>query len=91
MWRVGQEELTAPYVERYFAELPDAVDHFSGWLLADVAEAFFPITALEEGTLARAHALVELDGLDLSLRRKVVDMTDELTRRIAIRRAYAGS
>ena len=91
MWRAGHEHLTAPYVDRYFAELPGTVDTFSGWLLADVAEAFFPITSLDDATLARATTLIDLDGLDLALRRKVVDMTDELAHRIAVRRAYSGA
>jgi aminopeptidase N len=89
MWRVGQEELTASYAERYFHELPDTVDVRSGWLLADAAEAFFPITSLTDKTLSRARALIDLEGLDLSLRRQVVDRTDELARRIAIRQAFA--
>ena len=89
MWRVGHEALTEEYAERYFAELPDTVGVRSGWLLADAAEAFFPMTSLTDRTLARARALIDLEGLDPSLRRQVVDRTDELARRIAVRRAYA--
>jgi aminopeptidase N len=88
MWQVGQDELTEDYAERYFLELPDTVDVRSGWLLADAAEAFFPITSLTDKTLDRARALIDLEGLDLSLRRQVVDRTDQLARRIAVRRAY---
>ncbi len=91
MWRVGQEDLTAPYVDRYFAELPGTVEARSGWLLADAATAFFPATSLTEKTLARAHVLIGVEGLDLSLRRTVVDMADELAHRIAIRKAYPAS
>ncbi len=91
MWRVGQERLTEQYVDRYFAELPGTADVRSGWLLADAAEHFFPITALSEETLRKAKALSDLEGLDGSMRRRVVDRTDELERRLAIRRAYAGS
>ncbi len=89
MWRVGQEELTEEYADRYFAELPDTVDVRAGWLLADAAESFFPMTSLTDQTLARARALIDLEGLDLSLRRQVVDRTDELARRVAVRQAYA--
>ena len=35
MWRVGQEDLTAPYVARYFDELPATAGVRSGWMLAD--------------------------------------------------------
>jgi aminopeptidase N len=89
MWRVGQEELTAPYVARYFEELPGTVSVRSGWLLADAAESFFPLTALDDDTLARARALIGREDLEPSLRRQVVDRTDELERRIAVRRRFA--
>lgn len=88
MWRHGQEDVTAPYVERYFAELPRATEHFSGWVLADVAEAFFPMTALEDRTVALARDLAGRPDLDPSLRRRVVDCLDELERRLAVRAAY---
>ena len=54
MWRAGQEELLAPYVERYFDELPGTAEVHSGWVLADVAEAFFPLSSLDEATVHRA-------------------------------------
>ena len=88
MWRSGQEHLTTPYVARYFDELPATVGVRSGWVLADAAETFFPLAALTDDTLARARTLVELPGLDLSLRRRLVDQADELARRLAVRAAY---
>ena len=56
MWRAGQEHLTAPYVDRYFAELPAAPRVHSGWVLGDVTEAFFPTTSLTEETAGRGRA-----------------------------------
>ncbi|GAB3789055.1 aminopeptidase N [Nocardioides ungokensis] len=88
MWRTGQEQLTDGYVDRYFAEVPRTVDVRSGWVLADAAQDFFPTTSLTEETVARARALIDLEGLDASIRRRVVDLTDELERRLAIRRAF---
>ena len=90
MWRAGQESLTEPYAERYFAELPGTVAARSGWVLADAAGWFFPITALAAATVDRARALIALGGLDSSLRRTVVDMTDELERRLAVKDKYSG-
>ncbi|PRZ43132.1 membrane alanyl aminopeptidase [Antricoccus suffuscus] len=89
MWRTGQESLTEPYVERYFAELPGTVAVRSGWVLADAAGWFFPITSLSPGTLDQCRALIQTEGLEGSLRRTVVDMTDELERRLAVRERYA--
>ena len=88
MWRVGQEHLTERYVDRYFDELPGREKVFSGWVLADVAEWFFPTTSLRDDTLAKAESLAARDDLDPSLRRRVADATDELRRRIAVRRAF---
>ena len=88
MWRSGQEHLTEAYVDRYFADLPGTVDKRSGWVMAEAAAWFFPATSLTGETLARAHALIDLEGLDLPIRRRVVDLADELAHRLAIREAY---
>jgi len=87
-WRGGQEELTAAYVERYFAELPDTVAVRSGWVLAEAAEHFFPRTSMTGETLARAEALIADGDLDLSLRRRLVDEADTLRRKLAVLEAY---
>ncbi len=89
MWRVGQEELTEPYVERYLAELPGTVGVRSGWLLATAASAFFPVTSLRESTLSGVRSLIGREDLDLTLRRTLVDSVDDLERRIAVRAAHA--
>jgi aminopeptidase N len=87
-WRGGQEELTGPYVERYFADLPDTVKVRSGWVLAESVEDFFPRTSLTRDTLARAEALIADPELDLSIRRRLVDETDTLQRKLAVLEAY---
>ena len=87
-WRGGQLELTAPYVERYFADLPDTVKVRSGWVLADAAEHFFPRTSLTRETLARAEALISDSDLDPSIRRRLVDEADTVQRKLAVLEAY---
>ena len=87
-WRGGQVELTAPYVDRYFADLPDTVHRRSGWVLADAAEHFFPRSSMTRETLARAEALIADGGLDLSIRRRLVDAADDLQRKLAVLEAY---
>ncbi|MCU1692971.1 MAG: hypothetical protein JWM64_2062, partial [Frankiales bacterium] len=59
MWQAGQEDLTEAYVDRFFTDLPGTAAHRSGWLLADAACWFFPLTSLDEETVARAEALLE--------------------------------
>lgn len=88
MWRGGQEELLAPYVDRYFEELPATVSVRSGWVLADATEFFFPVTSLSETTLERARALAADESLDLSVRRRLGDCADDLARKLASARAF---
>ncbi|MGN6131293.1 MAG: aminopeptidase N, partial [Nocardioidaceae bacterium] len=56
LWLRGQEQLTAPYVDRYFEEAPHVDDHFSGYLLTPVTLLFFPRLAVTAGTVERARA-----------------------------------
>ncbi|CAI9414324.1 aminopeptidase N [Nocardioides sp. T2.26MG-1] len=88
MWRGGQEELLAPYVERYFADVAATAAARSGWVLADAAGWFFPLLFETTDTLERARALIADEAFDLAMRRRVVDLADELERRIAIRAAF---
>ncbi len=90
MWRPGQEHLTAPYVARYFEDLPGTADVHAGWMLGTVASAYFPLTVLEHDTLERARSLAAEPGLDAVLRRRVLDQADELARRLAVRDRFAG-
>ena len=87
-WRGGQAELTAPYVERYFADLPDTVKVRSGWVLAEAVADFFPRTSMTQETLDRAEALIADGDLDLSIRRRLVDEADTLKRKLAVLEAY---
>ncbi len=87
-WRGGQAELVDPYVERYFADLPETVQVRSGWVLAEAAEDFFPRTSVTGDTLARAEALISDGDLDLSIRRRLVDEADTLRRKLAVLEAH---
>ena len=88
MWRGGQEELLAPYVDRYFDDLPATVGVRSGWVLADATEFFFPVVSLSESTLERARDLAADESLDLAVRRRLADCADDLRRRLATARAF---
>ncbi|MBI2245359.1 MAG: ERAP1-like C-terminal domain-containing protein, partial [Nocardioides sp.] len=88
MWRGEQEELLAPYVDRYFADVAETAQVRSGWVLADAAMWFFPLVFETADTLERARELLGRGDFDLAMRRRVIDLADELERRIAIRAAY---
>ncbi|WZH53645.1 MAG: aminopeptidase N [Nocardioides alkalitolerans] len=81
-WQRGQEELTEPYVERYVAGVPRLGDVFSGWLLGDVVEAFFPLTARRPDVVERVRGLADRPDLPGPVRRRLTDMADELARRL---------
>jgi aminopeptidase N len=88
MWQSGRDELLAPYVDRYFDELPATTAVRTGWGLAGAAQFFYPITATTPGTLARTEALAADPDLNPSLRRVLVDAGDELRSRLESRRRY---
>ncbi|MDN4161961.1 aminopeptidase N [Nocardioides abyssi] len=88
LWQPSQRELTAPYVERYFADLPATASVRSGWVLADAAEAFFPATSIERSTLEQARALLEAPDLADPLRRRLADGADRLARMLAVEEAH---
>ncbi|WP_248581730.1 aminopeptidase N [Nocardioides sp. InS609-2] len=90
MWRVGQEHLTDEYAQRYLDALVGLEQVHAGWVLGDAVRSFFPITALSDDVVAHAELLIAGGVLDLTVRRGLVDMTDELTRRIAVTKAYGG-
>ncbi|KRF32386.1 aminopeptidase N [Nocardioides sp. Soil805] len=89
MWLPDQEHLTTPYVDRFFADLPATPSHRTGWVLADAACWFFPITSRDPETVHRAARLADDGTLDLSLRRQLRVMADELQRRQDARRVSA--
>ncbi|MFN8196191.1 MAG: aminopeptidase N [Nocardioidaceae bacterium] len=91
LWRPRQRGLTDPYAGRYFAEVAGTAAVRSGWVLAESAGDFFPITCLTESTVAAARALVTDTTIDAGIRRQLVDRTDELERRIATARAFGAA
>jgi len=88
LWRAGQDAVTAPYVDRYFAELPATAEVRSGWVLADAADFFFPVTSTTPETLAKAEALAASPDLEGPLRRRLADKIDELRRRLAVKENF---
>jgi aminopeptidase N len=77
----GQEALTAPYVDRYFAEIGATGAFRSGWALRTVAAKAYPALAATPETVERAERTLagELPG---PLRRALLDGTDKLARAV---------
>jgi len=87
-WQTGRDDLVAPYVDRYFDELPSTTAVRAGWGLADAALFFYPITVLAERVLKRTDDLVSTAGLNPSIRRVLVDAGDELRCRLRTRERF---
>ncbi|MER7460432.1 aminopeptidase N [Micromonospora sp. NPDC126480] len=90
-WQPEQDELTAPYVARFFAEAP-ALARLRGDLVLDLLLRFlYPRYAASAPTLAAAEKLLAHGELPVPLRRRVVDFTDDLRRAVQARAVSAGA
>ncbi len=81
-----QAALLAPYVDRFFAELPVvAVERDPAFLRAYVA-ALFPAYRPEPALVERARAMADEHGADLpSLRRLLLEASDDMERAVVCR------
>ena len=87
-WDAGQDELTAPYVARYFAEIGGTARFREGWALGPGRDAGVPA---DRGHARTRCALADAAlGTDLAaqVRRAVVDGTDRLRRAVASLRRW---
>lgn len=83
LWRPDQTALMAPYSAAYFEALPKVIATHQGWVQAVAVESYFPITHLDDATVAAARAALE-EELPGAVRRRLLDCVDDLERRIAI-------
>jgi aminopeptidase N len=77
----GQEDLTDPYVDRYFAEIGATGAFRSGWALREVAAKAYPWLAATPETVRRAEQTLAGD-LPGPVRRALLDGTDKLARAV---------
>ena len=87
-FRHDQVELTAPYAERYFTDIPGTAKIRTGWMVERTAELGFPKYAVDPGTVARAEACLDDETLDTGLRRQIGDATDDLKRVLRSHQAF---
>ncbi|TDC35408.1 aminopeptidase N [Micromonospora sp. 15K316] len=90
-WQPEQAELTAPYVERFFADMPAAARLRTPWTADRVAALAFPRYAVAQPTREAAAALLARDDLTPGLRRVVTDADDDLRRALVARTAIAAA
>ncbi|MFI7608001.1 aminopeptidase N [Micromonospora sp. NPDC049366] len=90
-WLPEQAELTAAYVDRYFADMPEAARLRTPWTAERVASLAFPRYAVTQPTREAAEALLARDDLTPGLRRAVTDAADDLRRALIARTAVAAA
>ncbi|MGN9775259.1 aminopeptidase N [Micromonospora sp. H33] len=90
-WQPEQAELTAPYVTRYFADMPAAARRRTPWVADRIAALAFPRYAVAQTTREAVAALLARDDLTPGLRRRVVDADDDLRRALVARTAVAAA
>lgn len=83
-WRPGQDELLAPYADRYL----DQMRHVRGGLLSmlSLVRGMFPLFA-DEAFATRAREIAEQAGTDPTVRSQLLTGADTLTRMIRARSA----
>jgi len=87
-WWPEQHLLTAPYVPRFFTEVPATARLRHGWVVAATARSAFPRFAVDESTLLLAERLVADDQVDAGVRRCVIDAADGTRRSLRVRQRY---
>ena len=84
----AQSDLTEPYVDRYFEEVPQMSTFRHGWSLGKVALLAYPSSASTPQTLSRAQQTLVRGVFAAPVERALVDGTDRLRRAVASRRRY---
>ncbi len=86
-WHPSQHELTAPYVPRFFTEMPATDRLRSGWVVALSVAFAYPRYAVTAETVRLAEELLGdgAAGLSAGVRRSISDGTDDLRRAVAVR------
>jgi len=88
-FRASQQEVTRPYVARYFTDLPATASFRSGWVVELSCLASFPRFAASAETVQLAEATLAAPALDPFARRAISDETDDLRRLLKSRAAFA--
>jgi aminopeptidase N len=87
-FRPGQNQLTAPYVTRYFDDLSSMADTRGGMMAERLAALLFPRHYVEAPVLEKARRCLESSRLTEQLRRPVADHTDDLGRALRSRETF---
>ncbi|GIF16114.1 aminopeptidase N [Actinoplanes teichomyceticus] len=84
-WQAEQRELLEPYVQRYFADMPEMMRIRSGMSAEKTAAAAYPAVMVAPRTRELAAGLLDRPGLNPILRRVVQDHDDDMRRALQSR------
>jgi aminopeptidase N len=84
-WQPEQLDLTSAYVERYFADMPAAMNLRSASAAEHLAHTAYPRSSVHARTRQLAADLLAAPDCPPSLRRVVVDADDDMRRALAAR------
>jgi aminopeptidase N len=84
-WHPSQAELTAPYVDRYFADIAGTAEIRAGIAVGLAAGRIFPRYAVSATAVAQAESLIGDDAVPPGIRRAVADAADDLERALEAR------
>jgi aminopeptidase N len=87
-FRPAQRELTAPYVERYFRELPQMPQSRTGMMAERLAATLFPSAAVSAETLRLAEDCLADESLPQPVRRPIADCADDLARALRSKETF---
>ena len=90
-WRPDQEDLTAPYVERYAQDMPALAATLPTQAAEDVAGQAYPHVVVAPETLATMTVLAGRSDLTPALARALVNANDDMARSLAARLAAIAS
>ncbi|NJQ06458.1 aminopeptidase N [Streptomyces lonarensis] len=86
-WHPEHDDLLAPYVERYFAEVPALAERRGHALTTAACRHAFPATSVSEETLRLGAAVRDDASVGAALRRGLTDRLDDLSRALRVRSA----
>ncbi len=87
-WHPSQTEVTAPYVDSYFAEISGTEKLRSGWVVARSTALAFPFGFVDDAVVEKAAALTADESAGAGVRRSVSDGADDLRRFVKVRKAF---
>jgi aminopeptidase N len=87
-FRPAQDDVTAQYVARYFADVPLTAALRTAWVADRAAVLAYPRYAVSAETVDLAEACLSRDDLAPGIRRSISDCTDDLNRVLASRRSF---